>query len=299
MKKVRDYDMKHAYLIMCHNNFEQLKLLLKLLDDERNDIYVHIDKKAKSFCIDDFNAVTERAGLTFVKRINVSWGGYSLIAAEMNLLKAAVNSRYSYYHLLSGVDLPIKSQNEIHDFFEKNAGKEFISVDESSVGGSDFSNRIGEYHLLQDFIGRNSGLRITVIEKCERLSLMFQKKMRVNRNRHNKMVIYKGSNWFSITHDMVLYVLDREREIKRCFGYGLAADELFLQTIAMHSPYKQNITGTCMRLINWDRGEPHTFTEADYEMLIHSDNLFARKFDYSRCPEIVNMIYNNVEKKNI
>ena len=53
MKKVRDYDMKHAYLIMCHNNFEQLKLLLKLLDDERNDIYVHIDKKAKSFCIDD------------------------------------------------------------------------------------------------------------------------------------------------------------------------------------------------------------------------------------------------------
>lgn len=30
---------KHAYLIMAHNNFEQLKFLLGLLDDERNDIF--------------------------------------------------------------------------------------------------------------------------------------------------------------------------------------------------------------------------------------------------------------------
>ena len=37
---------KHAYLIMCHTNFDQLMRLLELLDDERNDIYLHIDKKA-------------------------------------------------------------------------------------------------------------------------------------------------------------------------------------------------------------------------------------------------------------
>lgn len=33
---------KHAYLIMCHNNFIQLKKLLMLIDNERNDIYIYI-----------------------------------------------------------------------------------------------------------------------------------------------------------------------------------------------------------------------------------------------------------------
>ena len=34
---------KHAYLIIAHNNWKQLSLLLSVLDDERNDIYIHID----------------------------------------------------------------------------------------------------------------------------------------------------------------------------------------------------------------------------------------------------------------
>lgn len=39
---------KHAYLIMSHNDFYILEKLLRLLDDRRNDIYVHIDKKVKT-----------------------------------------------------------------------------------------------------------------------------------------------------------------------------------------------------------------------------------------------------------
>ena len=33
---------KHAYLIMAHNNFSLLSLLLQLIDDVRNDIYIYI-----------------------------------------------------------------------------------------------------------------------------------------------------------------------------------------------------------------------------------------------------------------
>ncbi len=36
---------KHAYLIMAHNNFDQLAMLCRLLNDERNDLYVMIDSK--------------------------------------------------------------------------------------------------------------------------------------------------------------------------------------------------------------------------------------------------------------
>ena len=38
----------HAYLIIAHHHFNQLKLLLTLLDDERNDLFVHIDEKVKN-----------------------------------------------------------------------------------------------------------------------------------------------------------------------------------------------------------------------------------------------------------
>ena len=36
-----------AYLIIAHKNLEQLKKLLKLLDYSKNDLYIHIDKKAE------------------------------------------------------------------------------------------------------------------------------------------------------------------------------------------------------------------------------------------------------------
>ena len=35
--------MKHAYLIIAHNEPNILKTLLLMLDDERNDVYLHVD----------------------------------------------------------------------------------------------------------------------------------------------------------------------------------------------------------------------------------------------------------------
>ena len=33
----------NAYLILAHTDFELLKILITCLDDERNDIYLHLD----------------------------------------------------------------------------------------------------------------------------------------------------------------------------------------------------------------------------------------------------------------
>ena len=39
--------MKHAYLILAHHEPEVLRLLLTLIDDARNDIYLHIDARSQ------------------------------------------------------------------------------------------------------------------------------------------------------------------------------------------------------------------------------------------------------------
>lgn len=45
--------MKHAYCIMAHGNWQQLQLLVTLIDDPRNDIYLHVDAKS----VDDYIAM--------------------------------------------------------------------------------------------------------------------------------------------------------------------------------------------------------------------------------------------------
>jgi len=60
-----DTQMKHAYMIIAHTNFEQLQTLLDLLDDERNDIYLHIDKKARNVYV----STTERSALNMIERM--------------------------------------------------------------------------------------------------------------------------------------------------------------------------------------------------------------------------------------
>lgn len=51
---------KHAYLIMAHNNWKILEKLLILLDDKRNDIYLHIDLKSDFI---DFSSKVHNANL--------------------------------------------------------------------------------------------------------------------------------------------------------------------------------------------------------------------------------------------
>ena len=116
---------KHAFLVMAPGTMRVLHTLMRILDDGRNDIFIHMDAKR----VDGMNIacwlLSVRQGIFLVPRIRVTWGGYSQIACEINLLNSAVaKGHYSYYHLLSGQDLPIKSQDKIHSFFDSCGNKE-------------------------------------------------------------------------------------------------------------------------------------------------------------------------------
>lgn len=53
-EEVGDCMQKHAYMIIAHNEFDLLEILVRLLDDPRNDIYVHIDAKVKVSILSPF-----------------------------------------------------------------------------------------------------------------------------------------------------------------------------------------------------------------------------------------------------
>lgn len=285
---------RHAYLIICHSNFNHLSKIIRALDDIRNDIYIHVDKKTKYCPVEHINQSVQKAQLIWVKRHSVNWGGDSQIKIEMFLLKEATKTFHDYYHLISGMDFPLKSQNFIHEFFKSNKGKEYIQFDPDVVRKEEFCDRLRYYYFFQNLIGRNRGKIPALCYKLQEFSLSIQKKIHIDRIKNVPFKIYKGTNWFSITHNLAVFLLQNQKTIKHLCRFSLCADELFLQTFAMLSPYRSNIVDDSLRYIDWKRGKPYTFTDADYEELVNSNRLFARKFDEYVSKNVVDRISKSI-----
>lgn len=266
---------KHAYLIMAHTNFSQLQTLIGLLDHPGNDIYLHVDKRAASFRPETLHTVHSK--LVLVDPIRVTWGGHSQIKCEMNLLKAAAPAHYRYYHLISGIDLPLKSQDFIHRFFEENYPRSFLRFDPKANQSGSFHYRTDYYHIFQDLMGRNRGIVPGLLRRANNVLLWLQKRTGFKRKR--LIPLYKGTNWFSIADDLAQYVVSQEPLIKKQFYYSSCADEVFLHSLAMASPCRGNLVDDCLRAIDWDRGDPYVFRQEDVSALLDSPSLFARKFD--------------------
>ena len=81
--------MKHAFLIIAHNNWWQLKKLIECLDSDTHDIYVHVDKKSKDFDETYFKNSVTKSSLKFYREFEVYWGGFSQVQVEMFLFKQA------------------------------------------------------------------------------------------------------------------------------------------------------------------------------------------------------------------
>lgn len=227
-------------------------------------------------------------------------GGISLVNVELLLLKKAISvGRYQHYHLLSGSDLPIKTQDQIISFFNENMNKEFIRFEKPNYV---YQDRTRYYHFLQDKIGRSHNL---IFRGSEILLVQMQKIFHIHRNR--KIEFQKGTQWFSITDELARYVVEKESWIQKVFKYTYCSDEVFLQTILISSPYKNNLyhkefdndSHAIMRLIDWNRGKPYTFRASDYDELCESDMFFARKFDPSIDSEIIEMIVKKYANKTV
>ena len=281
---------KHAYLIIAHSNFYVLEIALKLIDDERNDVYIHIDKKVKDFDFEYYCGLCRFSNVYFTKkRYSVKWGSPVLVKAEMLLFDMAYKNKYDYYHLISGSDLPIKSQDHIHSFFDANR-YQFITATDLDI----YRFRLSKF---------NFDLGIPINKKAAPYLYTIQNKLKIDRMKHDNHTIYKGSEWVSISHECVGLLLRNKRWIMKRIRFSLCADEIYKQTVILNSHIANKVyPGGNMRLIDWERREnesPHTFTIDDYEMIMESDCLFARKFVAEKDREIIDKIYRMVCDREI
>lgn len=290
--------MRHAYLIVAHTDFKVLERLIELLDYPKNDIYVHIDKKV-SYEIKYQPATSKLYIVPDDQRIDVRWADCTIAWAEMELYKLAhSHGPYGYYHLMSGIDLPIKSQEYIHRFFEEHNGTEFYGIMQNAWRTK---TKIMYYHFFTKHL-RGFGVRSKMENILNSVLVKFQKIFPIIRSHKEIPILAKGTTWSSLTEDAVSYLLSKQSYIYKRFRYTFACDEIYKPILLINSPFADKFYSKtdeykgCLRKVDWVRGNPYVWQERDYEELINSDMLFARKFS-SKHWELIERISDYVKQQ--
>lgn len=270
---------RHAYLIMAHGEFELLALLLQAIDDERNDIYVHIDRKAKDVPYAILKHAVRASNLTIFSKRRIYWGDAGMIRCEYDLMKRAVtHGNYSYYHFISGVDFPIVTQDELHDRL-KNDTRNYITYRKEGEEGDFFYYKFRYYYPFMKYMGKywQDSKWYFFCNRILNRFLAFQKKHGINRVRHASLTYYKGENWFTLREEAVRYLLKKRWFVEKNFFCTCCTDEIFAQTLLVNSEFRDTLVNHSYRLIDWTRGEPYTYQIRDLTEILASDAFFVRK----------------------
>lgn len=275
---------KHAYCIMAHGNFHQLQRLVDALDDERNDLFLHIDRKCQ-YKNDIIKTV--KSNLYFVERVDVRWSDISLCDAEINLYKSVLSVGISYHmiHLISGVDLPLKSQDEIHDFFE-NRNEECINIRTPEI----FVKRIKYYH----FFVRNRRSH-PIVDFFRRILLVVQLPF-INRLKKLPLQYAYGSEWCSLTIEGIREIVSKFQKYRYVFEYTTCADELYKQMILYSNPAFLIASEGALRYVDFSekKPSPKILRMEDFDKMMGSGCLFARKFDENVDKRVIDKILDKI-----
>jgi len=278
-------------MMLVHNNERQVQRLINYLSHDF-DIFVHIDKKSKINILNKDNV--------FVYRIyKIYWGSFNQIMATLFLLKEAYKKKYNRYLLISGSDLPIKNNSEIKAFFNGNE-YEYITGERlpiETLKGNGGLDRMLNY--WPNNFSYDKSITIKVIFKLYLLMFFIFSKF-------NKRLLdyefYKGANWTNYTNNCVMKIfefLDKDKNYIKRFKWTKCADEIFFQTIIFKLDNINTINNS-LRYVDWKTGpeKPRILREGDYNKIIASNALFARKFDENIDKNIIKKIYEMIGEKN-
>src|SRR4249919_2644439 len=272
--------MKIAHLILAHNQPDQLSRLINRLSNNDADCFIHIDAKAS---LENFKKITQIPNAFVLnKRVNITWGSYSIVQATLNGLSSIIssNKNYDYINLLSGLDYPLKSASEINHFLTERKGNLFMEYYSVENEWKEAIPRITKYHFTDSNMPGK--------QKFER----FVNGILPSRKMPQKLIPVGRSQWFTITFESAKYIvsyLKKNPDIEQFFRLTWAPEEMIFQTILYNSPFNAAMVNNHLRYIDWSEGNaiPKTFTINDLGALQASGKLFARKFNADKDEKIL------------
>jgi hypothetical protein len=265
--------MKQAFLICAHKDMDQLNGLVRQLCDPDFRVYVHLDRKS---ALDP--AQLHPTARLVRERVAVRWGDVSQVESVLASVRQILLEVPDFDKLIfiSAQDFPLLPNHLLKAELARMRGYELIETAPIAASGWRVMHRYAYFH-------RDSGRlaeRLACVAANRALRLL-------GRTRHlpDGFVPYGGSCWWTLSRNCVrelLRLADAHPRLLRFCRSVQSPDELFFQTLVMHSRFAGRVLPQNFRYIQWPQGgacHPKVLDEGDFERIRASCAHFCRKLD--------------------
>lgn len=306
------------YIILAHNNPNQLNRLIKRLDDGFSHFYIHIDKNVD---FDLFSYLKNISCVSVIKdRTYCIWGDFSLVQATINSIKQIIYDKREYYTiLLSGQCYPIVDNLTINNYLKQNISFNHIdlaSVEDSWINYEDkinkykinFSKKKEDYIIVSSFLDSDfktnlKNLRevFVLIIKRKNIFLLFLYLKTFKKRKCRIPNHYGGSQWWAFnfnTLNEVFKFIENNDDYIDFHKNTHIPDEIFFQTIIKYLSIENRtiMNKKSLTYVNWEKHQgkiPVLFNQYDFEEIklqLANNKFFARKFDSNYCEKIFDLL---------
>ena len=186
---------------------------------------------------------------------------------------------------MSGQDYPITPVDNIYHLLEKNIGKNFICYEAEGDWWGHAISRINKYHFT------NFGLRgryriqffLNALLPARKFPLPYK--------------LYGGPRAMCMTLSIecatyIAEFIESNKKLKRFIRFTWGPDEFVIPTLVMNSKFHETVINDNFYYIDWSKGgsNPKTLTVEDYQKMMDSGKMLARKFDIRTDRAILDML---------
>lgn len=280
--------LRVAYVVTAHRNPAQVVRMVRRLAVPGTAFILHVDAKSEPAVEAEI-----KAGLVDVERCHfleprpVRWGHVSLLRAVLRALGAMpdLDLDPDQTVVATGQDYPLRDPEWI---------------------ATELSARADRAHVLYSALPNmewwpndRGGL-----DRLERAYVWVPRrgmiKTPLRRRIPHGWKPYGGAANLTLGRPQRQYVqrlLVEDRRAVRFFGLANTADETFFQTVLMNSPLRDSIFNDHLLFARWQEGanHPDVLGVDDLDEVLASQAFFARKFDETHDPEVLDELERRVD----
>jgi len=286
---------KMAFLISAYTEPSSLHALIKKLDGMLDaDFYIHIDKKVP---IEPFQSgLIDMPNVYFVKeRIRVYWGGYSQVEMQLSMIREMLSKNIHYGRVinLTGTDYPVVKKEVLHEKLRKSQIEYICGLDvknEIEPGKRRMELKYSCFYMMDTY----------------RIIRALLIRLRLPRPLYRKVEfdLFFGSEYWALTYECVAELYRdylKNRQLQQLLRFSFVPSEAWVHTMfynsrwkdrAIHEPkikYEGLISLSPVSFFKYT-DSIKILDEEDYEDVIQSGRLFARKIVPGKSDRLISLL---------
>lgn len=298
---------KIAYLISAYTEPRSLANLVRALECNAVDFFIHIDKKvdAKPFK-QEVQKIVRGGTVRFLNdedRVKVNWGGFTQVVYQRNLIRYAMESKNSYERIvmLTGTDYPTVSNEKII--------KTLCDTDKEFIVGFDINHE--EYRIGHRPPHKDRFIYVWRYDNGKIIRGIFNhlKIHRVKSVDEFEYQYFYGSEYWCLSSDCLkdlMFIWDNDKKMQKILRVSFAPSESWIHTLFFNSRYaakgiqykdydhRELISLSPLEYFYYV-GRVKVLDEDDYENIVKSGKIFCRKVIVGKSDELIELLNNNRE----